>query len=225
MKCTACPSEKIFAVGLCRGCYDRRRRRGTTERKNVSNLGACSVEGCDRQSFAKNLCCLHYQRDRHPLNATWRNLRKRWPGEFPDGWRKFEVFLADVGERPDPKAQLRRRDHAAPWSKGNAIWSLPVAPRSSISAKDYSRRWDLRKKYGITVEQVEAMAKAQDGRCGCCPAVLGENGAKVCVDHDHVTRAVRGLLCDPCNKALGLMQDDPARLRAAAEYLERHNAA
>ena len=201
MKCTACPSEKIFAVGLCRGCYDRRRRRGTTERKNVSNLGACSVEGCDRQSFAKNLCCLHYQRDRHPLNATWRNLRKRWPGEFPDGWRKFEVFLADVGERPDPKAQLRRRDHAAPWSKGNAIWSLPVAPRSSISAKDYSRRWDLRKKYGITVEQVEAMAKA------------------------HVTRAVRGLLCDPCNKALGLMQDDPARLRAAAEYLERHNAA
>jgi hypothetical protein len=104
------------------------------------------------------------------------------------------------------------------------VWREPIPGSFKGDRKDYARKWDLRKKYNLTVEQVEAMAKAQNGRCGCCPAVLGENGAKVCVDHDHVTRAVRGLLCDPCNKALGLMQDDVDRLRRAADYLELHAA-
>jgi hypothetical protein len=40
------------------------------------------------------------------------------------------------------------------------------------------------------------------------------------LDHDHATRQVRGMLCRPCNTALGCVQDDPALLRKLAEYLE-----
>jgi hypothetical protein len=43
------------------------------------------------------------------------------------------------------------------------------------------------------------------------------------VDHSHETGAFRGLLCHSCNRAIGLLGDDPARLRAAAEYLEDHS--
>lgn len=51
-------------------------------------------------------------------------------------------------------------------------------------------------------------------------AICGQ--PKEVLDHDHSTGAVREPLCNNCNRTLGLMADDPARLRAAADYLEKH---
>lgn len=48
----------------------------------------------------------------------------------------------------------------------------------------------------------------------------GRGKAGLCVDHDHATGVVRGLLCEPCNLALGWFRDDPERLRAALVYLD-----
>jgi len=42
------------------------------------------------------------------------------------------------------------------------------------------------------------------------------------IDHDHVTGQVRGLLCGKCNSAIGLLQDDPEIIRAAAKYVMKH---
>jgi hypothetical protein len=40
------------------------------------------------------------------------------------------------------------------------------------------------------------------------------------IDHCHITGKVRGLLCHKCNKGIGLLGDDPARVAAALNYLE-----
>jgi hypothetical protein len=77
------------------------------------------------------------------------------------------------------------------------------------------------RKYGLTLLDYDEMVKTQDGRCRICGTTdSGIAGEVWAVDHDHVTRRVRALLCSDCNAGLGLFGDDPERLRAAAEYLE-----
>lgn len=86
-----------------------------------------------------------------------------------------------------------------------------------------SRRATL-KQYGLTEEDYQALLQAQGGLCAICRQPPSGNGASkrnLVIDHDHDTGVVRGLLCDGCNRTLGIMGEDPQRLRAAATYLER----
>ena len=59
----------------------------------------------------------------------------------------------------------------------------------------------------------------QGGKCWICQ---GDNGLKaLCIDHDHKTNNVRGLLCNLCNRAIGLLRDDPELIDKAAEYIRK----
>jgi hypothetical protein len=80
------------------------------------------------------------------------------------------------------------------------------------------REWYLRRTYDISLEDYESLFAAQRGRCAIC---RGEVDGYLHVDHDHATGQVRGLLCNKCNMAIGLLQDDPAITRNATEYLDR----
>lgn len=61
------------------------------------------------------------------------------------------------------------------------------------------------------------MLEEQGGLCAIC----GNPLEVPCVDHDHETNQVRGLLCNPCNRGLGLFKDKPETLRSAAAYIEK----
>ena len=73
----------------------------------------------------------------------------------------------------------------------------------------------MRSKYGISSEQWTAMLVEQSGRCAICSNPMREP----CVDHDHETLAVRGLLCSGCNTGIGHLRDSSDVLRAAIKYL------
>jgi len=74
-----------------------------------------------------------------------------------------------------------------------------------------------RTQYGITLEEYEILLTQQDGKCAICRMAAGRK--RLSVDHDHKTGAIRGLLCFPCNSALGRFKDDPNLLDAAKRYL------
>jgi hypothetical protein len=89
--------------------------------------------------------------------------------------------------------------------------------------KQRARQYNL-KKYGLTETDYILMLHEQDGGCAICGATEGDSSKKnLCVDHDHNTGKVRGLLCTACNHVIGRFEDDVNRLRRAADYIERHN--
>jgi hypothetical protein len=84
------------------------------------------------------------------------------------------------------------------------------------------RKAGLKNKYGPAVAALyDQLAEAQGDVCEICgkPQIAS---MRLAVDHDHVTDDIRALLCNPCNAGLGAFKDNPALLRKAADYLERH---
>lgn len=85
----------------------------------------------------------------------------------------------------------------------------------------------MRDKYGITIDDYEAMLASQGGNCAICggqhtPEDRWKSGLKnLRVDHDHTTGRVRGLLCFHCNTGLGHFRDSPELLSEALAYLSR----
>jgi hypothetical protein len=141
------------------------------------------------------------------------------------------------GHRGDCKACFRRRaqeryplvrdqaiERARKWREENIerFRENQRRMRSTPEGKRRSREYHLGRKYGLTVEQYEAMLAAQGGGCAICGRPPREDIA-LHVDHDHATGAVRGLSCFRCNNALGDFNDDPALLRKALDYLHDHD--
>lgn len=102
-----------------------------------------------------------------------------------------------------------------------------AAGRLAIVAAQQRERYRLRptfyrakarrQLYGISAEDYRSLVIGQAGRCLVCGRVPDHD---LHVDHDHLTGKIRGLLCNQCNRGIGLLSDDPHRLRAAVRYLE-----
>jgi hypothetical protein len=111
------------------------------------------------------------------------------------------------------------------YRKINRDWYERKGQEKKHKYREYSakRRIEL---YGISVEEFAELHQKQNGRCAICQQEetalhLGKK-KRLAIDHDHKTGKVRALLCADCNRAIGMMGDDPARLRAAAEYILRY---
>lgn len=89
--------------------------------------------------------------------------------------------------------------------------------------RDRYRNQRYLKAYGITIEQYDALFFLQDGLCAIChrPESRVQQGRakRLHIDHDHRSGRVRGLLCAACNNGIGLLQDDPAVVASALDYL------
>lgn len=101
---------------------------------------------------------------------------------------------------------------------GRILPETDFAPRTR-HCKLCRRDYDWQYKYGISPEQYLELYKAQGGKCKICGTKLPDD-KYLDVDHDKDTGVIRGLLCNNCNKGLGMFKENTEALRNAANYLE-----
>ena len=86
-------------------------------------------------------------------------------------------------------------------------------------SSERKRAANIKYRYGMSLEEYEAMLQRQGGVCAICYEKCA-SGKPLSVDHCHATGALRGLLCSHCNHGLGKFKDDVELLDRASCYLQ-----
>lgn len=90
--------------------------------------------------------------------------------------------------------------------------------------KGYQRKYDLKRIYGITLEEYNQMLISQNNSCAICKSTNPEGKHnKFVVDHCHKNGHVRALLCTRCNLGIGAFKDNVDNLQSAINYLNKYN--
>jgi hypothetical protein len=117
----------------------------------------------------------------------------------------------------------QRRLTEAKRAKGEKAYSSKWRQQNPDKARAAIRSWSLRRKFGITVDQYDAMHAAQSGQCAICGRPERMLAKRLAVDHDHDTGVIRGLLCGPCNVVVGYLEN-PSWSEKARAYLAAGSA-
>lgn len=156
---------------------------------------------CDRPVSSQDLCSNHYR-------MHWK--RRDLPPTFTRRNVGHNIQDADLDKMTGSCFICGPHARIYPTPRGHVVCA-------------YSTGWQGRnRKTGWTAEQYDETLIAQGGLCAICqnpPQGRGKYDT-LSADHCHTSMRTRGLLCGWCNTVLGLMNDDPEALRAAANYLE-----
>lgn len=119
-------------------------------------------------------------------------------------------------------ARTRRERKAAGMS-----WADSMTDEQLEAKREASRRYNREKRWaeiGASQEYYDRKLAEQDGKCAMCgrrdnPGRGTQEDGYFCIDHNHKTGELRGLLCTACNLVIGNAQDDPEVLKAGIAYL------
>jgi hypothetical protein len=89
------------------------------------------------------------------------------------------------------------------------------------SGKASSANTKLKRRYGITLSEYESMVLEVGSKCEICGDTKSYLNHKLCIDHDHNTGNIRGVLCKACNLAVGNLKDSPELALKTFEYLNK----
>jgi hypothetical protein len=104
------------------------------------------------------------------------------------------------------------------------------AASSASNRRHYKRNpkshqaYGLKKRFGLSLEQYDQMLKDQDLKCAICNKHQEILTRRMAVDHCHKTGRLRALLCNSCNRGIGLFADDANLVEKAASYLKTYDA-
>lgn len=215
----------------------------------------CSVDSCGLPIKGHGYCNKHYQLFKrhgkpeklvktarnHPLYITW--FEKKQNKRLCEEWLTFKVFCDAVGERPEGNFILKRPSPNLPYGPNNFEWYEHLKKEENETNEAWwSRKWrdarernpdveydrNLKRNYGITLEEYLEKFKTQNEVCAICkqPEAMINGYTKVirrlAVDHCHDTGKVRDLLCTRCNTTIGSANDSIELLQQMINYLRKH---
>jgi hypothetical protein len=188
--------DALYCTGSCRALDTKRRRRQREGKFVQGTKRDCAECGTTfKASLPKNIYC----------------SKECWRVAYQRSKRSERVVQCSICG-----------DDFSPGSSMSRYCSKPCRRTG------YKRRI-MANRYGLSPEKFAEILRGQHGGCAVC----GTHDPRVwVVDHDHSCcpgesscgRCVRGVLCSPCNRGLGVFKDSPQLLQQAARYLMRSNA-
>lgn len=166
----------------------------------------CSIPDCNKKLYARTWCRYHYTRwylHGDPLHVREYNNQNTKKTHCKRGHEFTEENTQIVsGTRRCRACEKQLRNQ----------------PRERFLRKTRETAYQL----GLDLALVrEVLTREPNCVCEICGG--RDSHQRLSIDHCHKTGSYRGLLCDACNTMIARGKDDPAILRAAAEYLERTN--
>lgn len=132
----------------------------------------------------------------------------------------------------NPSYKIRQRGINADWCEKNPDKVKLYRERRKAKVRNdpleqervklQKRKYALKQRFGITLDDYNALFKEQNGQCAICKRKPTARGLHL--DHCHSTNKVRGFLCHQCNWYLGTLECDPANLMRLISYLHKHNS-
>lgn len=165
-----------------------------------------------RQSDGLAFYCKACARTRSEASRRKRGIapKKESPVPIPEGYK----WCPDCGEIKSVKFFPRTQARVS----GRHSYCKPCHIKRGVVSREGSggtREYHLRRRYGLTEVEFREMLRSQGDVCAICREPDPRH-----VDHDHITGAVRGILCFNCNGGLGQFKDDVDRLSNAVSYLK-----
>lgn len=201
------------------------------------NIGPCIEDGCDSEQVTRNLCSMHYARLKLTgvTDGSVKMPRSKNRSN-PDGTARICSVVECIRKARsrgicDPHLSEMREVDPVEFSRMD-ICPVPSCGREKLKAKPWcSRCKQFAWRFSLTLDDVINLHASERRICsnpGC------DSGATLHLDHDHACcppgsfpashkvscgECVRGWLCAPCNKALGMLQENPRRIQGLLDFL------
>lgn len=199
-------------------CCDCRKVKAIPEDFYKKRVGASGVQ--QYLSYCKSCSADRKEGFRSPLKPPWTPPTEKRCGMCQDVFPIEDFYVHKSGRQEgQPLSYCKactdlRKDR----------WALENPEKMKAFRQRYwrekGRDRQLFHKYGLTQKAFDELLARQKGKCASC-SFLFPDRKSMRVDHNHESGVVRAILCHSCNVALGLLKEDPRRVRQLLRYIER----
>jgi len=181
-------------------------------KKGNNNNKYCSKE-CYNQFIKKYMKIYRLTHKKEILEQ-----RKKWQKTHKEQNEKYYQEHKVERNKYHKKYREEHKEEKQLYQKNNKKEIKEYMKKYSQKHKEERLNYILQYRYGITIKQYNQILRNQKGVCAICGNLPLNKGLGI--DHNHITKKIRGLLCGKCNRGLGNFNDNKDLLLKAIKYLK-----